>query len=518
MRTHLKLRYYLILILLAFSLLWNLWLYPLYLEEPRRAVVSLEMVLSGNYIVPTIMGELYFAKPPLFNWILILSSKVFSGFSEFSVRFPTVLSLLILSFLHFLITKKFLGREIAFFSSLAFITSANILFYFSLLGEIDIFYSLIIYLLIASIFWFYKKNSHLLFIFPFLFASFGFLTKGFPSILFLYISLFSFLFFERRLRLLLSPFHIIGILIFFIPIGIYFFLYSLEYPLEEYLTFLWKESSQRTVLENQFRIFFFHLFEFPFKTLLATFPWSILIIFLFRKNVIKIVLNEPFLKFSSIVFLFNYAVYWLSPGANQRYIYMLFPFLLTVLVYFFFYEKSPFKHRTVKVFSVLILVLLSAISFFLPLSEKLRVLGLIFPVSVLFGFIFLILTVRVIKTNRTVYYLVISLLWFRLLFDIVYLPVKAKSGTSFLEKKFGIKTAQITDGKKLFFYGKDRVDYGLLFYIERERKDILKRNLSLEMENFYLSKPVYVKNIKEEIKKVLEFKTKKEYVLFYLNR
>ncbi len=513
-----KLRYYLILILLAFSLLWNLWIYPLYLEEPRRAVVSLEMVLSENYIVPTIMGELYFAKPPLFNWILILSSKVFGGFSEFSVRFPTVISLFVLAFFHFLITKKFLGREIALFSSLAFITSANILFYFSLLGEIDIFYSLIIYLSVVSIFWFYKKNSHLLFIFPFLFASFGFLTKGFPSVLFLYVSLFSFLLFERRLKLLLSPFHIIGILIFFIPIGIYFFLYSLEHPLKDYLTFLWKESSQRTVLENQFRVFFFHLFEFPFKTFLATFPWSILSIFLFRKNVIKIVLNEPFLKFSSIVFLLNYAVYWFSPGANQRYIYMLFPFFLTVLVYFFFYEKSPFKHRIIKVFSVLILALLSAISFFLPLSEKLRASSFIFPVSILFGIIFLILTVRILKTSKTIYYLVIALLWFRLLFDIVYLPVKAKSGTSFLEKKFGIKTAQITDGKKLFYYGKDRVDYGLLFYIERERKDILKRNLSLEMENFYLSKPVYVKNIKKGIKKVLEFKTKKEYVLFYLNR
>ncbi len=508
-------RYYLILILLVFSLLWNLGIYPLYLEEPRRAVVALEMFLTGNYIVPTIMGELYFAKPPLFNWILVVSSKILDGFSEFSVRFPTVVSLIFIGLFHFLITKKTLGKEVAFFSSLLFITSGNILFYFSLLGEIDIFYSLLIYLLLVSIYWFYRKNPVLMFVFPFLFASLGFLTKGFPSIVFLYVSLFVFLFFEKKLNLLLYKWHLVGIFIFSLPVSLYFFLYSTEYPLKEYLIFLWKESSQRTLIENHFKAFFIHLFEFPLKTFLAIFPWSFLFLFISKKG-LKELWEIPFLRYSVLIYISNYLVYWISPGANQRYVYMLFPFLLTVLIYLYFREKNPLKEKTLKLLFSLLILTFSVISFSLPFIKQLKTLDYIFPVSIIFGLIFLVLFFRILK--KPVYYMVISLLWFRVLFDTVYLPVKAKSGTSFLEKKFGIKVAKITDEKNLFYFGKDRVDYGLLFYIERERGEILKRSLKLKRKDFYLSKVNYIKGFKANIHTVLTFKTKREYVLFYLNR
>ncbi|MDD4236878.1 MAG: hypothetical protein PHF99_12765, partial [Bacteroidales bacterium] len=40
-------------------------------EERRRALVSLEMKLQKEYLSPTICGEAYYNKPPLFNWFLI---------------------------------------------------------------------------------------------------------------------------------------------------------------------------------------------------------------------------------------------------------------------------------------------------------------------------------------------------------------------------------------------------------------------------------------------------------------
>ena len=48
----------------------NLGLLPLFADEPTRANVALEMILSGNYSVPTIGGEYYYNKPPFYNWIL----------------------------------------------------------------------------------------------------------------------------------------------------------------------------------------------------------------------------------------------------------------------------------------------------------------------------------------------------------------------------------------------------------------------------------------------------------------
>ena len=52
------------------ALLYNLGIVPFYAEEPRRATVAMEMILRGNWIAPTINGNLYHLKPPVFNWIL----------------------------------------------------------------------------------------------------------------------------------------------------------------------------------------------------------------------------------------------------------------------------------------------------------------------------------------------------------------------------------------------------------------------------------------------------------------
>jgi 4-amino-4-deoxy-L-arabinose transferase-like glycosyltransferase len=39
-------------------------------EEPRRAIVAMEMDITGEYVVPKINGWNYYNKPPLFNWVL----------------------------------------------------------------------------------------------------------------------------------------------------------------------------------------------------------------------------------------------------------------------------------------------------------------------------------------------------------------------------------------------------------------------------------------------------------------
>ena len=46
----------------AVALFLNLGLEPLHFEEPRRAIVALEMELTGNWWVPKINGEYYFNK------------------------------------------------------------------------------------------------------------------------------------------------------------------------------------------------------------------------------------------------------------------------------------------------------------------------------------------------------------------------------------------------------------------------------------------------------------------------
>ena len=67
-----------LLALTALSLAW-VYLYgirsnPARWEEPRRCLVAMEMIASGDYIVPTVMGETYLKKPPLYNWLIALAA------------------------------------------------------------------------------------------------------------------------------------------------------------------------------------------------------------------------------------------------------------------------------------------------------------------------------------------------------------------------------------------------------------------------------------------------------------
>jgi len=65
---------------------WGLWS-P---DEPRYAEVAREMVVTGDYLVPHLNGEVYTKKPPLLFWVDALSYRLF-GIKEWAARLPVAL-------------------------------------------------------------------------------------------------------------------------------------------------------------------------------------------------------------------------------------------------------------------------------------------------------------------------------------------------------------------------------------------------------------------------------------------
>src|SRR6266403_3475708 len=63
-------------------------------EEGRRILPAVAMLESGNYLVPQVGGEAYFRKPPLINWLVAGSFKLFGKRNEWTARAPSVLCLL----------------------------------------------------------------------------------------------------------------------------------------------------------------------------------------------------------------------------------------------------------------------------------------------------------------------------------------------------------------------------------------------------------------------------------------
>ena len=120
---------WIILLLLIPALFINLGLSLLITDEATRGVVSFEMIQRGKLLVPTIHGEHYYNKPPLYNWVLLGFFNLFKQYSEFVLRLPSVISLLLFGLVIYLTTRKELGARVAFLSSLLFISCGRILFY-----------------------------------------------------------------------------------------------------------------------------------------------------------------------------------------------------------------------------------------------------------------------------------------------------------------------------------------------------------------------------------------------------
>ena len=118
---------YLYLLLLSLWSLLIFWLRPwagdLKSDPLTYACISKDMVQNHHWLSPTLDGEPYLNKPPLYFWLVALSFKLF-GISFYTARIPSLIMATADVFLLYLIVLKwFHDREIAFFSSLSFLTT-----------------------------------------------------------------------------------------------------------------------------------------------------------------------------------------------------------------------------------------------------------------------------------------------------------------------------------------------------------------------------------------------------------
>jgi 4-amino-4-deoxy-L-arabinose transferase-like glycosyltransferase len=86
----------LLLALTAALLLFRLGSVPLIgPDEPRYARVAVEMHRAGSYLVPTLQGQPWLEKPPLYYWLAGLAFRIL-GETETAARLPSVLAALLL--------------------------------------------------------------------------------------------------------------------------------------------------------------------------------------------------------------------------------------------------------------------------------------------------------------------------------------------------------------------------------------------------------------------------------------
>ena len=316
-------------------------------EEPRRAVVSLEMIFSGDWLVPHLNSLPYYNKPPLFNWIVAIFYLIFDSYDEWVVRLPSLLSLFLMGWFSYAWGKKYLGKEAGILAGIFLLSSADVMLFGGVYtGEIDFFYSLLVFIQVFAIFHFFeKKNLLALYTFSYAFAALGFLTKGLPSIPFQGFTLLAMALTARSWKWLFNWQHALGLFIFLGINTAYFYPYSQAADLEGFLIRQFDEAASKSGLVTSASDTLIQLFTFPFQFLKLIFPWSFLVIFIFKKKLIHHIRASRFITFACLFILLNIPIYWVSGLFKARYVYMFLPFALLILSHFFLLFKSEMTGR-----------------------------------------------------------------------------------------------------------------------------------------------------------------------------
>lgn len=500
--------FWVFIILAGFVLISPLGIMPLLDDEPIRALVSVEMWISGNYWVPTTNGTLYLNKPPLFNWLIAGLMHLVPNFSEFHLRLPSLLVLMTMSVCTYYFFKKEIGEKAAMFSALAFLTCGRILFVDSMLGYIDPFFSLAIFL---NLFFLYKIDVRLqpwlYFLLSYLLCLFAFMLKGLPALVFQAISISAALFLKENFRKLFSIQHVAGIGLFITGLATYYLVYSMYAPLDTLFGTLWEQSSKRTLSNFSLWDGILYVISFPFEFAMHFLPWTLLVVFCIRKDMVRIIRSNNLIKYAFVIFVANIWIYWLSPETRPRYLFMFLPFYFAILFYVFV-EYTSEKQKRITHYVILSLSVLITLVSLAPLfiKELAFVEFKTFKIIALFAALFLLVLFIWKQPQHSILSFMAVLMVARLGFNFFVLPSRKLEAPETKFKKFGEDIGRISIASPIYLLDACGLDNDISYYISKTNHKILGRKTGQVLEGeFYICEAHQLENYR--LKPVYQFYT-----------
>lgn len=486
------------LLLLLPALLINLGLLTFIDDEAIRCLVALEMELSGNYVTPTLNGEFYYKKPPLFNWILLAFFELTGRIDEFTARSVTVLALLGYAATVFYFFRRHYSTKVAFLNAFILITCGRILFWDSMLALIDITFSWVVFTSFMIIYHEFEKGRFWrLFLLSYLLAAIAFLLKGLPAVVFQGITLVVYFAYRKYFRGLFSLPHIAGGALFVLIVGSYYFTYHQYNSLEVLFNTLVYESTQRTVVHYSWWETILHIFTFPFEMVYHFLPWSLFIIYFIRRDIRQLLRRDSFILFNLVIFLANILVYWTSPEVYPRYLLMLAPLIFSTFVYLHFIHRkeNTWQFRTLDRLLFILIVIIAGAGFApLFLERSAWIIGRV-PKAISLGAasLFLVFLYQRWRSERLLI-IVLFLLVFRIGFDWFVLPDRNANDFGNLCRISSKKVGNQFIGEPLYIYGeRTLMQMTNSFYITNERRQIvpIKKDNFVKEAVYIIDPPAY---------------------------
>src|SRR5262245_27925343 len=183
-------------------------------EEGRRILPAIGMLKTGNVIVPEVGGNPYFRKPPLVNWLVAASFRIFGVRNEWTARLPSAVVVLAVALAFVTVARASLGPRGSLIAALIWMTNIGMIEKGRLI-EIEALYISLCGL--AIIFWLsflvHRKSPWLIWVPASIFLGLGLLAKGPTHLVFFYAIVLAILWQMKEWRLLIHPAHFAGIAI-----------------------------------------------------------------------------------------------------------------------------------------------------------------------------------------------------------------------------------------------------------------------------------------------------------------
>lgn len=181
-------------------------------EEGRRILPAVGMLKTGNYIVPEVGGNPYFRKPPLVNWLVAASFRIFGVRNEWTARLPSAVAVLAVAIALVTVARASLGPRGSIIAALVWMTNIGMIEKGRLI-EIEALYISLCGL--AIIFWlsFLGKSPWLIWVPSSVFLGLGLLAKGPIHLVFFYAIVLAVVWQKKQWRLLIHPAHFAGLAI-----------------------------------------------------------------------------------------------------------------------------------------------------------------------------------------------------------------------------------------------------------------------------------------------------------------
>lgn len=278
-------------------------------SEARYAEISREMVKSGDYLQPKLLGVNHFDKPPMTYYITALGYEIF-GVNEFGARFFLGIALLFQIFLIFKIgLLLFKNEKTAFASALIYLSFPIVLVAARNLTT-DCY--LTTFVLWGIYLWLQHKNdkSKLYFYGFFIVLALGFLTKG-PVVLLPVLAFIACWKIVKRDRLKIDIHSVLGIILFLVIASSWFVVVIIDKP-ELWDYFLIDQLFKRATAAQKFHRAKSAWYYFAYAPLVGL-PWFFFILFkslkrfksIYKKHQTEVILGATFVFLLLVFSLFS---------------------------------------------------------------------------------------------------------------------------------------------------------------------------------------------------------------------